>query len=302
MNSKAGWSAVALWAGVMAAGADELAEAGRRIMKAHEGSVVTLQLVISQEMSMSGRQAGREEEKTEVTGTLIDPSGLVVASLVTTDPGDLMANLMGAGSGMPEGMQFQTTIKDAKVRLGDGRELPCRVVLRDKDLDLIFFRVAQKPEAALPAVAPAEAGVAQALDEVIVVNRMGHVAGRSVAAAVSRISAVVEKPRKYYAIGQDTGMAGLGSPVFTPDGKYLGMMALRSVPAQGRPGMSAMLGGGLSLGLLPIVVPADQIAEAASQAPQAPPKEEKKAPAKADVKPASAPAAESAAPAAPREP
>lgn len=276
MTCKARWSAVALWAGVMAAGADDLAEAGRRIMKAHEGAVVTLQLVISQEMSMGGRQAGREEEKTEVTGTLIDPSGLVVASLVTTDPGDLMANLMGAASGMPEGMQFQTTVKDAKVRLADGRELPCRVVLRDKDLDLIFFRLAQKPDAPLPAVSLDGGGVAQALDEVVVVNRMGHVAGRSVAGAVSRISALVEKPRRYYAIGQDTGMAGLGSPVFTADGKFLGMMALRSVPAQGRPGMSAMLGGGLSLGLLPIVVPADQIAEAASQAPQAPPKEEKK--------------------------
>ena len=276
MTCKARWSAVALWAGVMAAGADDLAEAGRRIMKAHEGAVVTLQLVISQEMSMGGRQAGREEEKSEVTGTVIDPSGLVVASLVTTDPGDLMANLMGAASGMPEGMQFQTTVKDAKVRLADGRELPCRVVLRDKDLDLIFFRLAQKPDAPLPAVSLDGGGVAQALDEVVVVNRMGHVAGRSVAGAVSRISALVEKPRRYYAIGQDTGMAGLGSPVFTADGKFLGMMALRSVPAQGRPGMSAMLGGGLSLGLLPIVVPADQIAEAASQAPQAPPKEEKK--------------------------
>ena len=276
MTCKARWSAVALWAGVMAAGADDLAEAGRRIMKAHEGAVVTLQLVISQEMSMGGRQAGREEEKSEVTGTVIDPSGLVVASLVTTDPGDLMANLMGAASGMPEGMQFQTTVKDAKVRLADGRELPCRVVLRDKDLDLIFFRLAQKPDAPLPAVSLDGGGVAQALDEVVVVNRMGHVAGRSVAGAVSRISALVEKPRRYYAIGQDTGMAGLGSPVFTADGKFLGMMALRSVPAQGRPGMSAMLGGGLSLGLLPIVVPADQIAEAALQAPQAPPKEEKK--------------------------
>lgn len=265
------------WAGAGLVQADDVAQTGRQVLKAHEGAVVTLQLVINQEASMGGRQSGREEEKTEVTGTVIDPSGLVVASLVTTDPGDMMANLMGSGGGMPEGMKFQTSIKDAKVRLSDGRELPCRVVLRDKDLDLIFFRVAQKPDAPLAALAQSDAGEAQTLDQVIIVNRMGHVAGRAIAASVARISAVVEKPRKYYAIGQDTGMAGLGSPVFAADGKYLGMLALRSVPSQGRPGMGAMLGGGMSLGLLPIVVPASQIAEAAQQAPQAPPKEEKKA-------------------------
>lgn len=267
---KAGISLIA--AGLLAAGtagADGLAETGRGLLKKHEGAVVTLQLVINQEMSMGGQSAGRQEEKTEVTGTVIDPSGLVVASLVTTDPADMMANLMGAGGDMPEGMKLQTSIKDAKVRLADGKELPCRVVLRDKDLDLIFFRVAQMPESPLPAIAPATSGAAQTLDEVIIVNRMGHVAGRTVAATVARISATVEKPRKYYAIGQDTGMAGLGSPVFTAGGEYLGMLALRSVPAQGRPGMGAMLGGGMNLGLLPIVVPAAQIAEAASQAPAA---------------------------------
>jgi hypothetical protein len=290
------WTTVCALAGLLGAQvaqSDELAEAGRQVLKAHDGAVVTLQLVINQEMSMPGQPGGRQEEKTEVTGTVIDPSGLVVASLVTTDPGDIMANLMGAGRDMPEGMKFQTTIKDAKVRLADGRELPCRVVLRDKDMDLIFFRLAQKPDAPLPAVAPAAAGSAQTLDEVIIVNRMGHVAGRAVAASVARISATVEKPRKYYAIGQDTGMAGLGSPVFAADGKYLGMLALRSVPSQGRPGMGAMLGGGMNLGLLPIVVPASQIAEAAQQAPQAPAAEEKKpaapAPATVEKKAPSAP-------------
>lgn len=263
---------------------DEMAEAGRAVLKAHEQSVVTLQLVISQEMSMGGRQAGGDEEKTEVTGTVISPDGLIVASLVTTDPGDMMANLMGAAAGMPEGMSFNTSIKDARVRLADGHELPCRVVLRDKDLDLIFFRLADKPESPLPAIDVAKSGSAQALDEVVIVNRLGHVAGRAAAASISRISAVVEKPRKYFVVGQDTGMAGLGSPVFAADGGFLGMLGLRSIPAQGRPGMSAMLGGGMSLGLLPVVVPAAQVAETAAQAPAVPPAPAKETPAAAPAK------------------
>ena len=275
MKSIFGFLAAAVIGSQLAARADDAAEAGRKILKANEGAVVTLQLVVKQEMSMGGRSNGGDEEKSEVTGTIIDPSGLVVASLVTTDPTEIMANLMGASGEMPEGMQFQTTIKDAKVRLADGRELPCRVVLRDKDLDLVFFRLAEKPAAPLPAVNMADKSAADALDQVVVVNRMGHVAGRSVAGSLARISAVIEKPRRYYAIGQDTGMAGLGSPVFTTGGAFLGMLGLRSVPSQGKPTMAAMLGGGMNLGLLPIVVPADQIAEAASQAPEAPVKEAK---------------------------
>ena len=288
MKSIHGWLAAAVVAAQCVAHADEAAEAGRKILKASEGSVVTLQLVVKQEMSMGGRSNGGDEEKSEVTGTIIDPSGLVVASLVTTDPGEIMMNLMGASGEMPEGMQFQSTIKDAKVRLADGRELPCRVVLRDKDLDLVFFRLAEKPAEPLPAVNLASKSTAEALDQVVVVNRMGHVAGRSVAGSLARISAVIEKPRRYYAIGQDTGMAGLGSPVFTTGGAFLGMLGLRSVPSQGKPTMASMLGGGMNLGLLPIVVPADQIAEAAAQAPEAPAKEAKKP---ADEKPAAKPAA-----------
>src|ERR1700690_2334388 len=80
-------SALAL-AGAMVslpAEADDLAKSGRDILAKSQGAVVTVKLAIKQSVSMGGRE-NKSESKTETTGTIVDPSGLTVVSLATTDP------------------------------------------------------------------------------------------------------------------------------------------------------------------------------------------------------------------------
>src|SRR5208283_2305869 len=65
--------------------ADDLAKSGRDILAKSQGAVVTVKLAIKQSVSMGGRE-NKSESKTETTGTVVDPSGLTVVSLATTDP------------------------------------------------------------------------------------------------------------------------------------------------------------------------------------------------------------------------
>ena len=70
-----------------------------------------------------------------------------------------------------------------------------------------------------------------------------------------------------------------GTPVFTMDKKFVGIMVMRSVDSDGGGGMAAMMGGASGLGISLIVLPAAEILEASKQAvaePKAEPKEEAK--------------------------
>ena len=249
---------------------DEIAVKGREIFEKYQHATVTVQLVLKSKMSMPGFGGRSNESKQEATGTTIDPSGLTVLSLSATDPGSILSSMMGGdgdGSGEVK-FKMENELTDAKILTHDGAELPAEVVLRDKELDLAFLRPKQKPAAPVPAIDLAQAGEAHLLDQVITLNRLGKAAGRAYAASVERISAVVLKPRTFYAVGGDATATTLGSPAFTLGGQLLGVFVLRTVrsPDSG--------GGGLfgfnfqSEALRPIILPAATIRKAAKQVPE----------------------------------
>src|SRR5215204_5173644 len=78
--------------------ADDLAEKGRAIYKQHQHAVVTVQLVLKSKFSVGGRGAESNESRQDVTGTLVDPSGLTVLSLSATDPAQLLQAMLSGGS------------------------------------------------------------------------------------------------------------------------------------------------------------------------------------------------------------
>ena len=248
--------------------AESLAAAGRTILQKNKDAVVTVKLVVRQSVAMGGRQSNGQEQKSEVTGTVISPAGLTVVSLAATDPSEMIMRMAGAMGEMDEpSMKFECVLTDVKLVRPDGKELAAKVVLRDKDLDLAFLLPSERSAESFACVDLKAAAVAQILDDVVVLNRLGQVAGRVPAVTLGRVSALIEKPRRYYVLDHDTSALGLGTPVFVAGGRLLGLVLLRSVPPQGGLGMSAMFSGSSSLGLLPVVVPADQVREAAEQAP-----------------------------------
>lgn len=257
-----GWGLSGFLAVPPVASAQDVRAGARDLVKKWEAAVVNVRVVLKMRMSMGGREMNSSDESVDTVGTVIDPSGLTVLSLSALNPGAMMNRLMGAAAGQP---QISTEPTDVKIRFPDAREVAARIVLRDEDLDLVFLRPTEKPEAPLVAVNLAESAAPAILDQVVVLSRLGRVGGWTAAASLHDIAAVIEKPRTFFVlVGTPTAM---GTPAFSATGRMVGLLTLRQVDA-GRSGMFAMMGGTEGLGLLPVILPAADVMEIAKQAPE----------------------------------
>src|SRR6266446_3804762 len=80
----------------MFARADEIGEKGKAIFKKNQLAVVTVELVLKTRFSRTGGSSGQSSEsRQDVTGTVMDESGLTVLSLSATDPGQLFSDMSG---------------------------------------------------------------------------------------------------------------------------------------------------------------------------------------------------------------
>jgi S1-C subfamily serine protease len=253
--------------------ADEVADKGREIFKKNQRAVVTVQVVVKMKFSVPGMGGQANESKQDVTGTVMDPSGLTVLALSSCEPGDLLQGMMAGMSDEDTKFKMETELSDVKLLLDDGTELPADIVLRDKDLDLAFVRPVTKPASPMTALDLSKSATAQVLEQVITLNRLGKAAGRAYAASVERISAVVQKPRLFYVPGSEMTSTTLGSPAFSLDGTVLGVFVMRSVSQKsGGMGMFSFRPQGLTT----IILPAADILKAARQVPEAKTGDEKK--------------------------
>ena len=240
--------------------------AAREIVKRWQAAVVNVRVVLKMRISVGGREMQSMDESLEAVGTVIDPSGLTVMSLGSLNPGSMMNKMMGSAGGSQDRMEIGSEPADVKLRLPDGRELSARIVLRDEDLDLAFLRPTLKPEKPLVAINLSDEGRPALLDPVVILGRLGRVGGWTPSAALQTIGAIIEKPRTFYVI-ETGGTGGMGTPAFTVSGKVVGLLTMRSVQA-GRPGMFSMMSGTEGLGLLPVILPAEDVREIAQQAPE----------------------------------
>ena len=263
----AGLAALTLVLTTLQAVADPLADAARGVVTDKKESVVTVRLVIENRYSMQGSGSQTEESRAEITGTVIDSSGLVVVSLYTTDPTSASRNMMGMDLEQM-GFRMETEIKSADFLLADGTEIPAKVVLRDKDLDLAFLRPTEPAENSFVALDLTQAGAPELLDPVVAITRLGRVANRAYGALLDRVEAVVERPRTFYVpAGGGMNQSSLGAPVFTLDGDVIGILVLRTIRTPRSAGIMSMLGGGADNALM-IIMPAADVLEVAQQAPE----------------------------------
>ncbi|HHY84799.1 MAG TPA: trypsin-like peptidase domain-containing protein [Verrucomicrobia bacterium] len=229
---------------------DEVAEKGREILNRYREAVVTVPVVLR----VSGSSGRSSESRQELTGTVVDPSGLTVLALSAVDPTDIYRRLS-------QNTRTDIEVMDIKIVQADQTELLAEIVLRDADLDLVFIRPKAKPSKPMAAVDLSKSGAPQVLDQVITLNRLNRAASRAYAASVERISAVVQRPRTFYI--PDTAMTSttLGSPAFLPDGRIVGVFVMRAVSSGGT--------ADTRHNLTTILLPAEDILNGAKQAPEA---------------------------------
>jgi S1-C subfamily serine protease len=245
-----------LLAGVVTPGrADELSEKGRDIFKKNQHAVVTVQVVLK--ISQGGRSS---ENRQDLTGTVVDPSGLTVLALSACDPSEIYQRMMSEEAAKNK---LDIEVTDIKILLDDGTEIPSEIVLRDKDLDLAFIRPKAKSGSPMTAVDLTKSAPAQVLDQVITLNRLNSAAGRAYSASAERISAVIQKPRTFYIPDSTMTATTLGSPAFALDGNVVGVLVMRAISAKG--------GGSRNARdiMASIILPAEDILKAARQAPEA---------------------------------
>ena len=258
--------AAALAGAAQSVRADEVAEKGREIFKKYQYAVVTVQVVLK--MSYPGA-AKSSESKQDLTGTVIDPSGLTVLALSAADPTDMYQRMMSEEAAKS---RLDIEVTDLRLLLNDGTEVPAEIVLRDKDLDLAFIRPKAKLTTPMAAVDLKQAAPAQLLDQLVTLNRLNSAAGRAYAASLERISAIIQKPRTFYIPDSSMTATTLGSPAFALDGKMVGVFVMRAISS--RSGSSRNYRDNMTT----IILPAEDVAKAAKEAPEAKGGEEKKEP------------------------
>jgi hypothetical protein len=247
---------------------DERASA-RAILARRSDAVVTVLGATKVRMSMGGRETQNSDESVQATATVLDATGLAVMSLSAIEPGSLMTRMMsGFGGAAGPKMDITTEPSGLRMRLADGGELPARIVLRDEDLNLVFLKPVDAPKVPLAFIDGAGGKPGQ-LDLLVMVLRLGESSGWKAAVSFGYVQAVVDKPRTVYLMTGATVGSGLGTPVFDLTGRFVGLMVLNTAPAKARGMVSALLaamGGGDALGMLPVILPADDIREVAKQA------------------------------------
>ncbi|MCZ7643915.1 MAG: trypsin-like peptidase domain-containing protein [Planctomycetota bacterium] len=257
-----------LFAAMPARAADDALKAkARELFKANQEAVVTVKMVISMYYVFGGQQQNKQEYKSEVSGTVVDPSGLTVLSLYASNPNAAMGELAMSMNGENMEFKIESSVTDSKIVLADGTEIPAVQVLKDKDLDLVFVRPKEKQDKAWPFVKFEKAADPAELDEIVVIGRLGRAVNRASSLALGSVQALVQKPRTFYVCDLATGFASMGCPVFSAKGETLGLAVVRSNPVKG----GAM---GLFGAMQPVVLPAEDLLETTRQALSAKPEGE----------------------------
>lgn len=239
------------------AGAADLRATGRDVAAKYGAAVIRVNVVIKQKVSYGGQGEREQEASHEINGTVIGEDGLTLVPLSSIDPASMYKKMMGDN----DEVKFETTVKDIKLIMPDGKEVAATVVSRDTDLDLAFLRPVKKPATKYAAIDLADNAKPQLLDPVLVIARFGKIANRRVGAMTGEIQGIVEKPRTFYVPSSELATGGYGLPIFNDGGKVVGIVMIRTMPG----GRDASSRDDSTMG---IIMPASDILEIAKQVPE----------------------------------
>ncbi len=249
--------------------AADLRATGRATAEQVRRAVITIRIVLKLKIGFGG-QAQDQEQKMEVAGVVIDPSGLTLASAASIDPSGALRKMAG---GQSSRMKVEAEVKETTLLLEDGTEVEADVVLKDTDLDLAFLKPREGGRRYSAVRLRPRRGTVPLLTPIFVVARLGKLTSRALAVATGEIRASVRGPAPYYVTDGETA-SFTGSVAYTADGVPLGVFVNRfstSPEARGGGMFDGAFGRSGSEAVLTVLRPVDKVLELAAQARDMPP-------------------------------
>lgn len=185
--------------------------------------------IVSVKVQANIKTRGEEQEqRVEVTGTMIDPSGLTIVSEQSINPAAMLQAFMSSFSRRDSAdMKLESQITETMIVLDDGTEIPADVVLKDEDLDLAFIKPKQPSDKFVHVSLKPREKPLELLEEFFVISRLGRSENRAIHVNIGTVLSVVRGPRTFYVCDQAISGNSLGVPAFGTDGSTLGLFVTR---------------------------------------------------------------------------
>jgi S1-C subfamily serine protease len=218
---------------VVAAPIDPSIEAARKILATHQDSVLWISGVCKVSYTAAGGSDDPvnipdQERKVEALGTVISTNGMIVTALSGIDPAkEVSGREIRTASGTVK-LEASSILKEVKIVMPDGAEVPAEVVMKDVDLDLAFLQAKRDAkefnDAQFKAVDLKDSASVVIAEEVVSVSRTDEVLNRQPMVYNGQVNVLVKKPREF--IRASSG--GIGTPTFNLDGKLVGIGVVRT--------------------------------------------------------------------------
>lgn len=198
--------------------ADEIAESGRKVFQQYASSVITVRANL-----LITASDGEEETVGQCTAVLVKPSGIAILALSALDPSILIDQELRN--------TINIRIASLKMILKDEKEIPAEVLLQDKERDIMVIQSKESiaEDLATVSLEKEDIAVPQLLDPLLLIMQHGKVARRTHSATILRVESVIDKPFLFYTLSQSRSFDILSSPLFSMDGKFVGIGTLRVV-------------------------------------------------------------------------
>ncbi|CAG1010452.1 hypothetical protein PHYC_03854 [Phycisphaerales bacterium] len=231
----------------------------QKIMNEKAPPLVTVKYVLKGDDSGMGMFGDGGDREMEVTGVMIEGSGLVLVS--NTEMGGMMARFARMMPGMGGGAPPKPT--DIKVLVGeDTQGVEASLIARDSELDLAWVRVKKAPEKPYAFLDLTSSAAPKVGDYLYSVGRMGKFFDRAPVIHEFRLVGIAKKPRDLY-IG---GGAGMGLPVYNAAGDVIGVTSLILPSDEEMEGAEEGMFGGMGDTAGGMIVPAAEVVKATKSA------------------------------------
>lgn len=242
---------------LVAGAADTPAEATARVLhRTLADAVVIVRATVTVTVTPGDQPAQTRDRTFEQLGTVVSAEGRVLLSATSLDPAAVMDGRSVNTPAGPMKISATSQVKEAFIVLADGTEIPAKVLLSDKDLNIAVVAPVAPASTAFVAVDTASSATVEPVDQVVVLGRMEKSFNRCAKVEVDSVAAVVSKPRPLVSIH----VSSPGCPVFNAAGKFVGLTSAKVVGAGDSDGEA------MSVGMEPVVIPAESIQKFLAQA------------------------------------